>query len=474
MISSNSLQHLPITEIAPLIKDRKISPVEVVESVIAQAQKLAHLNSFITPMFDLAIEQARARESAIGRGEYRGPLDGIPIGIKDNIEVSGVKATAGTKALDGNIASSDAHIVTKLKEAGAIILGKENLHELAAGGRSNNPHYGFVRNPWDLERIPGGSSGGSGANVAACITFASLGTDIGGSVRFPAHCCGVVGMKQTFGRASQRGLMFTSYDGDHIAPITRTVKDNALVLQAYAGHDINDPTTVKMPVPDFSGGIGSNLKGIRVGIPSNYYFDVIDAEVEIKVRQSISELEKLGAIPVDIKLPYTEYAGALWVLMASEMSVTAQNLLENHGHGVSPDLLVGLLATQFILARDYIKAQKLKRLIKEGFAQAFSKVDVIATPTAPLPAIKIDDDVVNIKGVEYSLRLTRDEIMGRTTHLSNRTGLPSISVPCGFSEGMPVGLQLIGRPFEESTLYTVAAAYEELSPNYKNLPELAK
>ena len=474
MSSSNSLLHMSITEIAPMIQAKKVSPVEIIQSSIVQAEKLSYLNTFITPMFDYAMDQAKKREKAIGNGEYLGPLDGIPIGIKDNIEVAGVRSTAGTKALNENIASVDAHVVTKLKQAGAIILGKENLHELAAGGRSNNPHYGFVKNPWDIEKIPGGSSGGSGANVAACITFASLGTDIGGSVRFPAHCCGVVGMKQTFGRASQRGLMLTSYDGDHISPITRTVADSAVVLQSYVGHDIHDPTTVKLPLPDFSKDIGTDLEGIKIGVPLNHYFDVIDDEVEVKVRQSISALEELGATVVDIKLPYTEYAGALWVLMASEMSVTAQKLLKNHGHGVSPDLLVGLLATQFILARDYIKAHKLQRLIKEGFAEAFSKVDAIATPTAPLPAINIDADVVSIKGVEYSLRLTRDEIMGRATHLSNRTGLPSISVPCGFSDGMPVGLQLIGRPFDESTLYKIADAYESSASSSRILAELAK
>ena len=192
MSSSNSLLHMSITEIAPMIQAKKVSPVEIIQSSIVQAEKLSYLNTFITPMFDYAMGQAKKREKAIGNGEYLGPLDGIPIGIKDNIEVAGARSTAGTKALNENISSVDAHVVTKLKQAGAIILGKENLHELAAGGRSNNPHYGFVKNPWDIEKIPGGSSGGSGANVAACITFASLGTDIGGSVRFPAHCCGVV------------------------------------------------------------------------------------------------------------------------------------------------------------------------------------------------------------------------------------------------------------------------------------------
>ena len=473
MSAPSGLSTASIAELAPRIRAGEISPVDVVDAAIAQAERLSHLNTFITPMFESARAEAKVRQEAIARGGYLGPLDGIPVGIKDNIEVAGVRATAGTKALDSNVPSQDAEAVARLKRAGAIVLGKENLHELAAGGRSNNPHYGTVHNPWSLDRIPGGSSGGSGANVAACITYASLGTDIGGSVRYPAHCCGVVGMKQTFGRASQRGLMLTSYDGDHIAPLTRTVADNALVLQAYAGHDPLDPTTAPVPVPDLSSQLGTGLAGVRIGVPADFYFDVIDGDVEARVRGAIDALAELGAEVVDVRLPYTEYAGALWVLMASEMSVTAEPLLREHGDGVSEDLVTGILATQFILARDYIKARKVQRLIKEGFARALAEVDVIVAPTAPLPAIATDADVVAIKGVEYSLRLTRDEVLGRDTHLANRTGLPAISVPCGFSDGLPVGLQIIGRPFDEPTLYRVAAAYEAVSPSAGALAPLA-
>ena len=465
---------MTITELAPRIRAGQLSPVDLVDAAIAQAERLAHLNTFITPMFESARSEAWARQESIARGGYRGPLDGIPIGIKDNLRIAGVKATAGTKALDNNVALEDAEAVVRLRAAGAIVLGKENLHELAAGGRSNNPHYGVVRNPWDADRIPGGSSGGSGANVAACITHASLGTDIGGSVRFPAHCCGVVGMKQTFGRASQRGLMLTSFDGDHISPRTRTVSDSALVLQAYAGYDPLDPTTVPVPVPDFSADLGHDLHGVKVGVPANFFFDVVSEDVEACVRAAIIALEGLGAELVEVRFPYTEYARALWVLMASEASVTMETLLREHGEDVSEDLATGMLATQFILGRDYIKARKLQRLIKEGFAEVLRDVDVIAAPVAPLVAVSSDADVVVIKGVEYSLRLTRDEVMGHQTHLGNRTGLPAISVPCGFGEGgMPVGLQLIGRPFDEPMLYRIASTYEEISPSLDALSPLA-
>ena len=229
-----------------------------------------------------------------------------------------------------------------------------------------------------------------------------------------------------------------------------------------------------MPVPDFSADLGHDLHGVKVGVPANFFFDVVSEDVEASVRSAIAALESLGATLVEVSLPYTEYARALWILMASEASVTMETLLREHGEGVSEDLATGILATQFILGRDYIKAHKLQRLIKEGFAEVLREVDVIAAPVAPLVAVPIDADVVVIKGVEYSLRLTRDEVMGWQTHLGNRTGLPCISVPSGFGEGgMPIGLQLIGRPFDEPMLYRVASVYEKVSPSRGALAPLA-
>ena len=474
-MADSSLATLPITGLAPMLASRDVSPVEVVDAAIAQAERLQpQVNGFITLMHEQARTRAREREAAIARGEYRGPLDGVPVGIKDNVAVAGVPLTAGAKAHGDKVGVDDAEAVARIKSAGAIIVGKENLHEFAAGGRSNNPHFGFVRNPWDLERIPGGSSGGSGANVAAAMTYASLGTDVGGSVRFPGHCCGVVAMKQTFGRASQRGSILTWHHGDHVGPLTRTVADNALVLQAYAGHDPLDPSSIPVPVPDFSAELGRDLRGVRVGVPREWFFDIVTDDVEETVQQSIKELESLGADVVEVRLPYMDYARSVWLMMAVETAVTHEPLLRNRRNDITDDLVAGMLAGQFILARDYIKARKLERLVKEGVAQAMQHADVLVSPTSPAVATHIDADRITIRGEVHELALTRDEVMGRNTFLANITGVPAISIPCGFGEGgMPVGLQLMGRPFEEPLLYRVAYAYEQVSPSKGALPPLA-
>ena len=255
---NSDLLKLTISEIAPMIQAREVSPVDLTEAALAEAERRQPtLNSFITILHEQAMAQAEQAEEALSRGEYLGPLHGIPIGIKDNIATRGITTTVGSKVLKDNVPDEDAEVVRRCKDAGAIILGKENLEEFAAGATSNNPHYGAVHNPWDLDHIPGGSSGGGGANVAAGVTFASLGTDLGGSVRLPGAFCGVVGLKQTFGRVSQRGLLVTSFNGDHIGPMTRSVRDSALVLQAIAGYDPLDPSTVPVPVDDYAPGIGA-------------------------------------------------------------------------------------------------------------------------------------------------------------------------------------------------------------------------
>lgn len=474
-MAPNDLITLSISDLAPKIASREVSPVEVAAAAIAQAERVEpSVNGFITLMHEQAMETAKAREAAIAKGGYLGPLDGVPVGIKDCVEVAGVKATAGAKANDDYVPAEDAEAVSRLKAAGAVIVGKENMHEFAAGGRSNNPHYGFVRNPWDLERVPGGSSGGSGANVASAMTYASLGTDVGGSVRYPGHCCGVVGMKQTFGRASQRGSLFTWRHGDHVGPLTRTVADNALVLQAYAGHDPRDPSSVPMPVPDFSAELGRDLRGVRVGVPRDWFFDVVADDVEEAVRRAIEAMREMGAEIVEIRLPYLDYARSVWLLMAVETAVTHERFLRERRADVTDELVVGMLAGQFILARDYIKARNLERLVKEGFAEAMQQCDVIVSPTAPAVAPRIDAERITIKGEVHELQLTRDEVLGRNTFLANITGMPAISVPCGFGEGgMPIGLHLTARPFEEPLLYRVAHAYEQASPARGALPPIA-
>ena len=473
-MSASDLLQLSISEISLRIKSREISPVELTEAALTAAEKLQpQLNSFITILNQQAMAQARAAESKIMNGEYLGPLHGIPIGIKDNIETQGIRTTVGSKVLSNHIPKADAHVVTLCKNAGAVILGKENLEEFAAGVTSNNLHYGAVHNPWDLDHIPGGSSGGGGANVAARITFASLGTDLGGSVRLPGTFCGVVGLKQTFGRVSQRGLMVTSYNGDHIGPMTRTVADSALMLQILAEHDPLDPSTVPVPVPNYSENLERGLKGIKIGIPTNYYFDLIDPEVESAVRKSVTALEELGAEIIEVNLPSMKYAAAMRITGMADGIVAHEPYLKDRRSDYGPSVLYRTLAGQFVLGKDYSKSMKIQRLIKEEHARIFQNVDLLATPTAPVPAPRIDADKFSLGGDEHPVRGPGSGLISRNTSPTNSTGLPAISVPCGFTTtGLPIGLQLIGRPFEEQLLFRSAQAYETISPSLESIPSV--
>ena len=471
---NDALLDLTIAELAPQIASREVSPVEVTEAALARADRLQpKLNSFITLLHERAMERARGLEAELSNGQYRGPLHGIPIGIKDNIATAGIRTTVGSLVLTDNIPDEDARVVTLCEEAGAIMLGKENLEEFAAGATSNNPHYGAVHNPWGLDHIPGGSSGGGGANVAAGVTFASLGTDLGGSVRLPGTFCGVVGLKQTFGRVSQRGLLVTSFNGDHIGPMTRSVQDSALVLQAIAGYDPLDPSTVPVPVPDYSEGIDRDLSGLTAGIPYNYFFDQVDSEVESAVRNAIAVLQELGVEVRDISLPSMEYVGALRAASLADGVITHEPYLESDRDKYGPNVIYRTLAGQFVLGRDYSRAMKVQRLIKEEYARVLQDVDFLVTPTAPVPAPKIDAVELELNGETHRVRGPGSGFISRNTSPMNGNGLPAITVPCGFSEGgLPIGVQFIGRPFEEGTLFRVASGYEQVSPSRGIRPEV--
>ncbi len=469
---NDDLLELTITELAPKIRAKEVSPVEVTEAALARADRLQpKLNSFITLLHDQAMNAAKEQEAALARGEYLGPLQGIPIGIKDNLATAGIRTTDGSPVLADNIPDEDAYVVSRLKAAGAIILGKENLEEFAAGATSNNPHYGPVHNPWGLDHIPGGSSGGGGANVAAGITFASLGTDLGGSVRLPATFCGVVGLKQTFGRVSQRGLLVTSFNGDHIGPMTRSVKDSALVLQAIAGYDPLDPSTVPVPVPDYLEKVEQGLSGLKIGIPSNYFFELVDSEVEAAVRKAISALEELGVEMKEVSLPSMKYAGALRAASMADGLVTHEPYIREHREKYGPDVLYRTLAGQFVLGRDYSKALKVQRIIKEEQARVLQEVDFLVTPTAPVAAPRIDATHLTLQGERYRVRGPGSGVISRCTSPMNATGLPAISVPCGFNQlGLPIGVQFVGRPFDEGLLFRVAQGYERVSPSLGRSP----
>ncbi len=469
------LLRMTISELAPKIESKEVSPVELTEAALAEADRLQPtLNSFITILHDRAMDQAREAESAISRGDYRGPLHGIPIGLKDNLATAGITTTVGSKVLANHVPEEDAEVVVRCRNAGAIVIGKENLEEFAAGATSNNPHYGAVHNPWALDHIPGGSSGGGGANVAAGVTFASLGTDLGGSVRLPGTFCGVVGLKQSYGRVSQRGLMVTSFNGDHIGPMTRSVADSALMLQVLAGNDPLDPSTVPVPVPDYSAYLGRSLRGLKMGIPSNHYFDLLDGEVEKAVRGSIAALEELGAELQEVSLPMMQYAGALRIASMADGIVTHEAMLKSNREDYGPDVLYRTIPGQFVLGRDYSKSLKVQRLIQEEYARVMKQVDFLVTPTAPVPAPRIDAKYIKMNGVEHRVRGPGSGLISRNTSPMNAVGLPAITVPCGVTQaGLPIGVQFITGPFEEGLLFQVADGYERVSPSQGLRPTVA-
>jgi aspartyl-tRNA(Asn)/glutamyl-tRNA(Gln) amidotransferase subunit A len=474
-MSNVDLLRMTIAELAPMIQNKEVSPVELTEASLAEAARLQPtLNSFITILHERAMDQARESEAEISRGEYRGPLHGIPIGLKDNLETAGITTTVGSKVLADHVPERDAEVVIRCRNAGAIFIGKENLEEFAAGATSNNPHFGAVHNPWGLDHIPGGSSGGGGANVAAGVTFASLGTDLGGSVRLPGTFCGVVGLKQSYGRVSQRGLMVTSFNGDHIGPMTRSVADSAIMLQVLAGNDPLDPSTVPVPVPDYSAFLGKSLKGLKMGVPSNYYFDLLDSEVESAVRGSIAAMEELGAELVEVSLPMMHYIGAMRISAMADGVVTHEAMLRDHREDYGPDVFYRTIPGQFVLGKDYSKSLRVQRMIQEEYAQVMQQVDFLITPTAPVPAPRIDAEYITVKGEEYRVRGAGSGMVSRNTSPLNAMGLPAISVPCGVTKGgLPIGVQFITGPFEEGLLFQVAANYEQVSPSQGLRPAVA-
>ena len=461
-----------ISELAPRIRAGEVSPVELTEAALNHAGAMQpRLNTFITLLGEQAMAQAREEEQAIARGEYKGPLQGIPIGIKDNLATAGIRTTLGTKVLADNVPEEDAEVVRRCRAAGAVILGKENLEEFAAGATSNNPHFGAVRNPWATEHIPGGSSGGGGANVAAEVTFASLGTDLGGSVRLPGAFCGVVGLKQTFGRVSQRGLLVTSFNGDHIGPMTRSVADSAIMLQALAGYDPLDPSTVPVPVPDYTAGLGRGVRGLRLGVPSNYYYEDLEPDVEDAVRRAIVALEELGAVAVPVELPAMKYIGAVRMAAMSDAIVTHEPFLRASREDYGPDVLYRTLGGQFVLGHHYSKAMKAQRLIQEEYARVLQGVDLLVTPTTPLCAPRIDAAYVEHCGERHRVRGAGSGLVSRNTSPLNATGHPAITLPCGVNrDGLPIGLQLIAAGFREELLFQAGAAYEGVSPSLGRRP----
>ena len=455
------LEGLPgtIADLARAFKEGA-SPVEVTEAVLGRIEERdGELNSFVTVMPGRAMEAARRAEEEIRAGRYRGPLHGVPLGVKDLISTAGVRTTMGSAFFEDNVPDHDAAVVRKLEEAGAIIVGKTNTHEFAYGTTGDRSRFGPVGNPHDPARISGGSSSGSGAAVAAGLVHGALGTDTGGSIRIPAALCGVVGMKPTFGRVSKHGVFPLAWTLDHVGPIARTVGDNALLLNALAGHDPEDPYSVRREPEDFAGELGRGVRGGVVGVPSGFYFEALDGEVARRVGEAVEVFRELGAEvrPVEVAL-LRETLDAQRLVLAAEAYAVHAERLRTEPEKFDEEVRERVAAGEALRAHEYAEAQRAKLESLRAFGEVLEDVDVLLTPTVPLPATVIGQRKVRLNGREESVRASLNRLSGPT----NLNGLPSLSVPCGrTASGLPVGLQLVGRPFDEATLYRYGHAFEE-------------
>lgn len=472
MTSSDELIFRPISELAPLIVSGQVSPVELTQQVLAQIERVEPtVNAYITVLADEALADARAAERQIMTGHYLGPLHGVPIGLKDLLMTRGVLTTSGSAVLDDYIPDEDATTVTKLRQAGAVITGKLNLHEFAFGVTTNNYTFGPTHNPWMPGYIPGGSSGGSAAAVAAGECIGSLGSDTGGSIRIPAALCGIVGLMPTYGRVSRNGALALSWSLDHIGPITRTVADAALTLNAIAGYDPLDTATQPVPVPDFTQELEYGVMGMRIGIPRNYFFERVHPEVKQGVEAAIETLEDLGAELVEITLPSVELSIIVeFAIVMAEATSYHEYLLRERAERYAPDIRVLLEAGELVSGPKYLKAQRLRSVIKQSFRAAMEQCDVIATPAVPHPPLEIGQETVVIDGVEETVL----DCMVRYACPIDLSGQPAIALPCAFNaQRQPVAsLQLIGRPSDEMTICRVAAAYEAATDWHTLRPNL--
>jgi aspartyl-tRNA(Asn)/glutamyl-tRNA(Gln) amidotransferase subunit A len=450
--------NLSVADAARALRNGDYSPLELTDAYLRRIEALnPSINAYITVTSERAREDARRATEEMAAGNVRGPLHGIPIAHKDLYETAGIRTTGGSKIHADYIPTADCTVARKLRDAGTILLGKLNTHEYAYGVTTNNPHYGPTRNPWDLERIPAGSSGGSGAAIAAGLASATTGSDTGGSIRMPASLCGVVGLKPTFGRVSKAGVLPLSYRYDHTGPLTRTVEDAALMLNAMAGYDPLDPATVRMPVPDVAADLGLGVRGLRIGVVREYFFAELEEDIAAALEDAITELQRLGAQFYDVAIPGVAegLGGTFGQVLAEAQSIHAQSLRERP-RDFGADVLQ-MLSSYTPTASDLLSGQRAVDTLTAAMRSALETVDVLLTPTTPIAAPLIGQDVVRYGSLTESVM----GAMIRCTAPFNTTHLPALSLPCGFNRlGLPIGLQIAGRPFDEATVLRVGHAYE--------------
>ncbi len=468
-MNAQELCFLSIPEAAALIQSGQISPVELVRAHLQRIETTDPvLNSFITLLADESLERAAIVEGEIARGDYRGPLHGIPVGLKDLYYTKGIRTTMGTRILRHFVPEYDAAVTEGFSKAGAILLGKLQMHEFALGATSVNPHDGPARNPWNPDKITGGSSGGSAAAVAAGQCMAALGSDTGGSIRLPGALCGIVGLKPTFGRISRHGVYPLAWSLDTVGPMTRCVRDAALVLNALAGYDPRDPSSAKVPVPDFTEGLEDGLKGLKIGVPQDFFYDVISAEVSRAVAAASEVLAELGAEVEPCSIPALKHAlGISSTILFAEAAETLFDHLRQRPGDLGADVRGRLRLGALTPAVDYIKAQRARSAYNAQFDAAMGRYDLLLAPTVAVGAPAIDQEVVRL-GDRRENVLT---LLSRLTRPFNLSGQPTISIPCGFTaDAMPIGMQLAGRSWQEATVMRAAHAYEEATEWHRRRP----
>ena len=465
------LHKLSISEASKLLYKKELSPVDLVKAHLARIKKTdAKLNSFITILEDTAIKSATQAEKEILSGKWKGDLHGIPLGLKDLYFTKGVPTTIGSEIYKNFIPDYDAKVTRNLTEGGAIILGKLQMHEFALGTTSYNPHYGSARNPWNPECVTGGSSGGSGSSVSAGQCMGALGSDTGGSIRIPSALCGIVGMKPTFGRVSRHGVFPLSNSLDTVGPMTRTVEDNAIMLNAISGHDERDPYSAKVKVSDYKAHLKNDINKLRIARPRTYFYDVIDKEVLTLIDKACSQFENLGVEVEMIDLPILDHTLAIsgTILLTEAAEIHSENL-RTKSSLIGDDVKLRLQQGALTSGTDYVKSQRGRSVYNQKMNELFETYDILLAPTVPIGAPPIADNSIDVNGNQELV----GPLMARLTRPQNITGLPTISVPIGFtSNQMPVGMQLTSPAFQEQMLYNVAYQFEKLSTMKNIIPPL--
>ncbi len=483
------INRLTIHEAHRLLQSKQLSSVELTRACLERIQQLEpEVHAFVTVTDELALKQAQRADEMIARGDTN-PLTGIPALIKDNMCTKGVRTTCSSRMLENFVPPYDATVVEKLNGCGAVMVGKANMDEFAMGSSTENSALFATRNPWDLSRVPGGSSGGSAAAVAAGETIYALGSDTGGSIRQPAGFCSVTGLKPTYGRVSRYGLVAFASSLDQIGPLTRDVADCALVLNAIAGHDSRDSTSVSSPTPDYTQCLTAELNGLNIGVPREYFVEGMQAEVAAAIKAAVSKLEELGArTEWEVSLPHTPYALAVYYIIApSEASANlarydgvkygfsyqdTDNMWEamekTRQYGFGAEVKRRIMLGTYALSAGYydayyLKAQQVRTLIRQEFDRVFEKFDALVTPTSPTVPFKIGEKT------DDPLQMYLSDVC---TLPINIAGLPAISIPAGFADGLPIGMQIIGKPFAEETLLKIAYAYQQATDWHKRKPKI--